>query len=175
MMRYWPLLLLAACTPDTREVESDDSPPAATVAAVRHDTLPVVVSRSPTETAILDSAVADSSVREVRFRFRNDRLPSIRVAYADEPVVQCGSGDAIAVAGSAVLMVTFEPSDAHEFFGENAVVTVKDRNQLVSGEPLRQLTLTCDFEGQVIWALGLGSKVPFNLSVTADSAVVISF
>ncbi len=115
--------------------------------------------------SILDAVDATDS--SVTFTLRGGVTPNINIGYASAPVIQCGSGEPVAVSGDAILIVRLFPTDAHEFNGEQASSTIADRNRILSGPLLRQMTLICDFEAQVEWAIGLSQRVGFRL---VDSA-----
>lgn len=36
------------------------------------------------------------------------------------------------------------------------------------GEAVQQVKLTCDFEGELTWALGVGGQRPFRVTTLAD-------
>jgi hypothetical protein len=103
----------------------------------------------------------------VVFEFRGRRVPGYRIEYVDRPVRQCGSGEPVEVAGDGWLQVRLEPARAHA--GDTAVVaTVTERNRELDLPNLRQLVLTCDFEAQVEWVLGLGSPNPYRIIELPD-------
>jgi hypothetical protein len=106
----------------------------------------------------------------VVFEFAGDAVPGYRVEYIDRPVRQCGSGDAVPVAGDAWLEVRFEPAYAHTDEGRP---TVTDRSRRVGFPNLRQLELTCDFEAHVTWVLGLASPMRFRVAVLSAPARVV--
>ena len=123
-------------------------------------------SRSGMEPAIL-RAVRTATHPEfdrVVFDFGTGAIPGYHIEYIDRPVIQCGSGDPIEVAGDGWLRVRLEPARAHEFRDDTlAVVTVAERNRRLSLANLRQLVLTCDFEAQVEWVLGLASPSRYRV------------
>lgn len=88
------------------------------------------------------------------FEFAGDTLPGYHVEYIDEPVRQCGSGAPVSMAGEGWLEVRFSSAQAHTDAGQP---TVEDRERAPSLPVLKELTLTCDFEGQVTWVLGLAA------------------
>jgi hypothetical protein len=55
------------------------------------------------------------------FEFSGQTLPGYRVAYVSGLVVQCGSGEAIAVAGINTLQVVLTPAQAHTDAGKPTV------------------------------------------------------
>jgi len=107
----------------------------------------------------------------VVFEFEGDGLPGYRIERSREAPRQCGSGEVVRVAGEAWLQVRFSPAQAHD---EEGRPTVTARSQ-VSGLPaLRALRLTCDFEGEVTWVLGLAAPEPFRVfELAAPSRVVV--
>jgi hypothetical protein len=144
--------------------DSINSPPVTT--APIFDTVAVVrTGDAAPPVSILDAAeTTDSSIA---FTLRGGVTPSINVSYATGPVIQCGSGEPVAVSGEAVLLVRLFPTDAHEFNGEQSNSTIADRNRTLDGPLLRQMILVCDFEAQVEWAIGLSRRAGFRL---VDSA-----
>lgn len=117
-----------------------------------------------------DSVATLATVRTARhatfervvFEFR-DEVPGYHVAYESGTPAHCGSGDAATVRGSAYLEIRMAPARAHEFFGERAETTVRDRNRAVDYQVLKQLVLTCDFEANVTWVLGLDARRPYRI------------
>ena len=109
----------------------------------------------------------------VVFAFDGSDLPGYHIEYVDRPVVQCGSGDPVPVAGDAWLAVRIEPANAHE--GDTTMVaTIRDRNRTLTLPNLRQLVLTCDFEAQVEWVLGLRSPNRYRvLELTNPTRLVV--
>ncbi len=93
------------------------------------------------------------------FEFDGDTLPGYHVGYGQGPVIACGSGDEVEVAGGAALRVRLDPAQAHIGYEP----TIRERRRRPELETLRELVLTCDFEGQVEWALGIAGQVPFRV------------
>lgn len=90
----------------------------------------------------------------VVFEFGGGRLPGYHVEYVDRPLRQCGSGEAVAVAGAAWLRVRLTPANAHNEKGE---ATVEDRARRLGYANLKELKILCDFEAEVEWVLGVAS------------------
>jgi hypothetical protein len=93
------------------------------------------------------------------------RVPGYHVEYVDKPVYHCASGEPLWLAGDAWLSVRFRIAAAHTEEGE---ATVAERDRRLAGPLLRQLTLTCDFEGDVTWVLGLAEPNPYRLAELSD-------
>lgn len=107
-------------------------------------------------------SAAQEDFDRVVFEFRGSRVPGYHIEYVDRPVRQCGSGEPVEVAGDGWLQVRLEPSRAHE--GDTTVqATITERDRQVDLPNLRQLVLTCDFEAQVQWVLGLRSPNPYRI------------
>ena len=96
----------------------------------------------------------------VVFRFDGARTPGVHVEYIDQPVRQCGSGNPVQIAGDAWLEIRLEPSNAHTQQGQP---TVTDRERMPGLPNLKELELTCDFEAQVAWVLGLASPNEYRV------------
>lgn len=124
--------------------------------------------------SVLDAAEPTDS--SIVFTMRGGVTPTISVSYASGPTMQCGSGEPVDVAGEAVLLVKLFPVDAHVFDGEQASSTIADRSRALDGPLLQQMTLTCDFEAQVEWAIGLSRRAGFRLvDSTGAGRFVIEF
>jgi hypothetical protein len=92
--------------------------------------------------------------------FGDGPLPGWRVEYVEGPVRQCGSGRATQVAGQAWLRVRLRTAQAHDDAG---VATVRQRDVPLGLPVMRQLAMTCDFEGDVEVVLGLSSANPYRV------------
>jgi hypothetical protein len=126
----------------------------------------VDVARDDAPAAVLRdvrTGVHDGFVRVV-FAF-DARVPGYHVEYVDRPVYHCASGEPVPIAGDAWLAVRFRIAAAHTEAGE---ATVAERDRRLDGPLLRQLTLTCDFEGDVTWVLGLSSPNRYRLAELRD-------
>ena len=104
------------------------------------------------------TAAHEGFVRVV-FEF-DERVPGYHLEYVDRPVRQCGSGEPVPVAGDAWLAVRLRPSNAHTGGG---APTVAERDRRLDLAPLRQLLLTCDFEADVTWVLGLDTPARYRI------------
>ena len=98
------------------------------------------------------------------FEFDSVGLPQWHVGYVDAPVIQCGSGEAMAVDGTAWLQVRFNGANAHTEAGE---ATSGPARRTV-GLPVEEVVRTCDFEAEVTWVAGVSGKQPYRPRVLAD-------
>ncbi|WP_257457601.1 AMIN-like domain-containing (lipo)protein [Archangium lipolyticum] len=87
----------------------------------------------------------------VVFQFDGDQLPGYHLEYVDKPVIKCGSGDPTELAGQGWLQVRIQPAQAHA----DGKATVTERERKPALPLLAELELTCDFEGEVTWVLGV--------------------
>lgn len=92
-------------------------------------------------------------------------VPGYHVEYVDKPVRRCGSGEPAAIAGDGWLQIRLQPAAAHDDYG-NATVT--DRSQHLDLPIARQLELTCDYEADVTWVVGVASPNPYRVLELAD-------
>jgi hypothetical protein len=123
--------------------------------------------------ALLRAVRADSQpgYDRIVFEFAGDSIPGYHIEYASGPVVRCGSGDPVAVAGSGLLVVRFEPARAHDEMGHATI----QRQAAPPGLPsVKDLQIVCDFEGQVEWVLGVPAGAPYRvLELTAPARLFL--
>ena len=106
----------------------------------------------------------------VVFEFES-KLPAWQVEYVDRPVRDCGSGDAVQVAGDAWLQVRFTGAQAHT---EKGVATGGARRRSLAQPIARELVRTCDFEGEVTWVIGVARPNAYTAkTMTAPYRLVI--
>lgn len=116
-------------------------------------------------------AASQEGFDRVVFEFEGTTLPGYQVEYVDKPVRQCGSGDAVEVAGDGWLEVRLTPAQAHTEAGE---ATVEERERSLTLPVLRELESTCDFEAHVTWVLGVASPNRYRvLELSSPARLVI--
>lgn len=113
--------------------------------------------------AVRTSAPSTEGVERVVFEFDGDSVPRYEISYLAPPYVQCGSGRPIEVAGEAVLQIRLRATRAYAETADEFVPTVTERDRKLGQPLLSQLTLNCDFEGEVEWLAGLASRIPFRI------------
>lgn len=151
--------------------------PAATPPASPADTPPAGREWTAGTTAGRGSYGVLRSVRTARnegfdrvvFEFQG-AIPAHRVEYVDRPVRKCGSGDATRVAGDGWLRVRFTPAQAHTDDGRP---TVTQRERSLSLPVLREIELTCDFEGEVTWVIGVASPNRYRVLTLSGPARLV--
>lgn len=101
----------------------------------------------------------------VVFEFDGPQLPGYHLEYIDSPVIKCGSGDPTEIAGQGWLQVRLTPARAHS---EQGQPTITEREQMPSLPIIRELELTCDFEGEVTWVLGNQRPLKYRVMELRD-------
>ncbi len=113
----------------------------------------------------------ETSSERVVFEFTGS-LPAARIEYITT-ARQCASGLDVTITGGGVLSVVFTNAVAHDQSGK---VTVTSQSIAGGGQPVTEAKQTCDFEGQVAWAIGAKGKQNFVVSQLADPPrLVIDF
>lgn len=88
-------------------------------------------------------------------------LPGYHVEYVDRPAHACGSGNEIFLDGDAWLLVRFTPARAYTDAGRPTVPHGRARVDL---PVLLESALTCDFEGEVAFVLGLAAPEGYRIT-----------
>ncbi|PWF48499.1 hypothetical protein C7C56_011745 [Massilia glaciei] len=104
------------------------------------------------------------------FEFDTPGLPAWHAEYVDKPVRDCGSGDPVPVAGDGWLQIRFTGAQAHTEQGES---TSGPRRRALALPVARELVRTCDFEGEVIWVIGVASPNPYTPLVLAQPSRLV--
>ena len=134
----------------------------------------------PTQTMLLtDVRIASRNcVDRVEFAFRKAEPgpPGFRVAYlpGERALVEDGSGNPIAVDGTAYLVVRFEPAATADLSGEELVPTYTGPRRLAAaaGTHVREVVKSGDFEAVLTWVIGVSEQRPFRTTVS-DSGLVV--
>lgn len=90
----------------------------------------------------------------VTFEFESAEMPSYHIEYIDRPVRACGSGDVVPLKGDGWLEIRFQPAAAHT---EEGKPTVENRETAPNHKILKELKLTCDFEADASFVLGVSA------------------
>ena len=104
------------------------------------------------------------------FEFSGSEIPGYHIEYIDKPARQCGSGEAVRVAGDAWLLVRLTPANAHTEAGEP---TIKYAELRVDLPNLKEMKSTCDFEADVSWVLGLAHPNRYRVLELANPARLV--
>jgi hypothetical protein len=157
------------------EPEPEEPPPA-------QDTAPLVF-EGTAGVEQRQRAVSPVTLRDVRsaehggfdrvvFEFSGG-LPGYRVEHINAPIRECASGNTVQIAGQGWLRVRIEPARAHELVGETARVTVSNTNRQLDHGIVQQMRLTCDFEAQVEWVLGLSAPNRYRVLELSEPAHLV--
>jgi hypothetical protein len=115
-------------------------------------------------------AARNAGFDRVVFQFEGPELPGYRVEYLEGPARHCGSGNKAPVGGEARLSVRIRPAQAHTDEEGRPTVQPFLRTDLPT---LPELRLTCDFEGEVEWVLGLDAVHAYRVISLHDPARLV--
>lgn len=88
----------------------------------------------------------------------NGYAPSIKTRWVTK-AQNCATGQTHYVPGKKFLQITVEPAQAHTNAGKNAYVGPgRTASSSFGLKNLKGVRMTCDFEGQVSWVLGVDHK-----------------
>lgn len=141
-------------------------------------TSPVVAPATAKATALLDRVAVGrhEGYDRVVFQFRGDGLPGYRVEYVEPPLKEDGSGDPVAVAGSAFVVVRMDPASGFDLSSGEGELVYKGPKRLPGASVVKEVVRTGDFEAVLTWAIGLDAKVPFLVSTAASpSRLIVDF
>lgn len=114
---------------------------------------------------------ANAGYDRVVLDFGAGAVPGWQVEYVDTPVRRCGSGEPVEIAGDGRLRIRLRTAQAHDDAGQP---TVRQREQSLSMPNLRELEMTCDFEGDVEIVLGVSSPKPYRvMELSSPSRLVV--
>ena len=106
----------------------------------------------------------------VVFEFTGTTVPEWSTEYIDRPAHECGSGTQRFLAGDGWLQLHVEGVVAHTEEGE---ATIDNRDRSLTLPNLVQLTSTCDYEGNVIWVLGLNAPTSYRVLELTDPVRIV--
>lgn len=104
------------------------------------------------------------------FEFDTPGLPAWHAEYVDRPVRDCGSGEAVPVAGDAWLQIRFTGARAHTDKGES---TSGPRRRALAHKVVRELVRTCDFEGEVTWVAGVARPNAYRVQTLSKPSRLV--
>jgi hypothetical protein len=105
----------------------------------------------------------------VVFEFRG-AVPEHRIDYVDQ-LVQDGSGNPVAVAGTADLEVVFQGANAHELDG--GTPTVSPRRFSPGLPAVKELAQVGDFEAVVSYGIGVDRERPITVSTLSGPSRLV--
>lgn len=108
----------------------------------------------------------------VVFRFRGD-TPGYEAHYADRPIRADGSGEEIAVAGDAVLLLRMQQASGRtRDAAADRTYTGPTRLPFPAGFAVTEVVQVGDVEGVLTWAIGLREQVPFRVDTIGHNLVL---
>jgi hypothetical protein len=118
------------------------------------------------------SAAQDGYDRVV-FAF-DDALPGYHAEYAERPITQDGSGDAVDVHGAAVITIQMTRASGVDLSQPSAPVVYTGPVRLRPSTPVvAELVRTGDFEGTLSWAIGVRRRAAFRVTTLMDPPRII--
>jgi hypothetical protein len=110
-------------------------------------------------------AARNEGFDRVTLQFDGARVPGYHLEYVRAPATQCGSGQATPVEGRGVLLLRISSARAHDEAGR---ATVAARDQKTGLPVIRQVAMTCDFEGVVELAIGVSTANRYRVVELAN-------
>ncbi|QYF93004.1 hypothetical protein KY495_20205 [Massilia sp. PAMC28688] len=104
------------------------------------------------------------------FQFDGPGVPAWQIGYVERPVRDCGSGDEMPVAGEALLQIRFTGAQAHT---DTGVATTGPRRRPLALANFKELVRTCDFEGEVSWAIGVASPKAYTSRILSSPSRLV--
>lgn len=152
-----------ALTPPAATQPADGLPPGEPSTTVRAEATRGPVegpgAGEPPATLVDVRTEAQDGADRIIFQFEGAR-PPYAITYTPPPITECGSGEQADVVGNAFLVVRFGQANAHNEAGEPTIAAQEFAPALPS---LVEAQLTCDFEADVTWALGVAQEVDFTV------------
>jgi hypothetical protein len=167
------LLVLVACGSNGDKTTAGDhegSPRLSTTTSTATSTSQAAGSTTPVSVAATHPTTHLVAVRAARqegsdrvvFEF-SERAPGYRVAYAPKPIMGT-SGKEIPLAGNAALVVRMEAASGVDLSsGFRQTYVGPNRLQPAGTRQLEEVAQVEDFEGVLVWALGLKGQAPFRV------------
>ena len=119
------------------------------------------------------SARGAKCLDNVAFGFKNG-VPGYTVNYGTPPFVQDGSGNPVAVAGNAFIVVKMKPAYGYDFENGAPSYTGSKRIAPPGAAFVTEVVETGDFEGSVTWVIGLNAKRPFKVAATHTTTGLVT-
>jgi hypothetical protein len=144
-------------------------------------TTPVEGSATGSEIALLERVAVGrhEGYDRVVFQFKNT-LPGYRVAFAQPPLKEDGSGNLVKLEGNAFVVVRMEQASGFDLNTGEGVMVYKGPRRLEGSAAgtsvVQELVRTGDFEAVLTWAIGLSDKVDFRVrTATSPSRLIVDF
>jgi hypothetical protein len=114
--------------------------------------------------------VSVDAASRVLFEFK-DGVPGYDVKYISRPVKEDASGQDVTVAGDAVLSVVMKAASGTDL---NGAATYHGPARVNGAGSVTEVVRTGDSEGVLSWAIGLRSKLPFEIRVCDKHTLLVA-
>lgn len=98
------------------------------------------------------------------FKQSGSAAPSCKIGYKPGPFTQDGSGQPVAVGGTAFVTVRCEPAYGYDFSTGNPTYTGPKSIKPMGAKHVREVVETGDFEGVLNWVIGLDVKRGYGIA-----------
>lgn len=111
-----------------------------------------------------------SGFDRIVLELEGEDAPSYRVSYVDGPVREDGSGNAVAVDGSAYLELRLSPASGVDLSGGDAEPTYTGPRRVAAAATaaVAEVVRVGDFEAQLAWVAGIDRRRPFAVALLDD-------
>lgn len=115
-------------------------------------------------------AAGHGSFDRVVWEFAGGERPSYRVAYADPPVREAGSGDAVDLRGDAFLEVRLSPASGVDLSGSEPRRSYSGPARIApdGASLVTEVVRTGDFEAQLAWVVGVDRRRAFAVAMLEE-------
>ncbi len=124
----------------------------------------------PSDVMVYNAITVTTSDCTDRVQFEFDSgapgAPGYRIEYQQGPFTEDASGEPVAIAGNAFLVVRLEPATGFDFVANKEAYTGPDRIPATNGAFVTEVVRTGDFEAVTTWVVGLRAQVPFEVEAT---------
>jgi hypothetical protein len=100
------------------------------------------------------------------FAPKSTKAPGYEVSYGTGPFEADGSGAVVPVAGNAFVVVKVQPGYTFDFETSKKTYTGPNRITPPGANHVTEIVKVSDFEGALIWVIGLDVKRPFTVQAT---------
>jgi hypothetical protein len=113
--------------------------------------------------------ISDHCVDHVVFDFKSaSDPPGYTVSYGNPPFNNSGSDKPVTVAGSAFVVVRFQPGYGYDFATGSPTYTGPKSVPVSNSNHVQAIVESGDFEGVLTWVIGLDAKRPFSVQATGS-------
>lgn len=109
----------------------------------------------------------------VAFELGGTGLPGYAVSYQPGPITEDASGEPVAVAGSAFLVVRMEPASGFDVDAGTPTYAGPERIAGPGGGPVAEVVRSGDFEAVLTWVIGVEGERPFTVNELGDPSRLV--